>query len=286
MPIFVSYTHKDKDFADKLCRNLVSKRINRWMDRWELKPGDSLIDSVQNALEHSGAILLLLSNAYIESNWCKKELNASLIRELEGHGNIIIPIRLDDSEWPIFLREKFYADFRTEWDEPLRMLMESLYKYVNAEQDRFDTPEFHVDFSSEAIIHSESEFIVGYRYNFCEHAENRPFSVLSIIYVDLSDDFIEIFNDIAAKEGEDKARVFISNIMLDYFDSNKIDIELTDATPHEKYVAITNKAGLELMTLHIEVRWMGEDTGKTVLYFADQAMKGALKIYLEKIRIK
>jgi len=284
MPIFISYSHSDRNFADKLCRNLVDKRINLWMDRWEIKPGDSLIDSIQSALENSGAILMLLSKAYIESNWCKKELSAGLIRELEGKGNIIIPIRLDDSQWPVFLREKYYADFRTEWDEPFRILMESLYKFVNTEQDRFETPEFHVDYSSEALTKSPNGPIVGYRYNFCEHAEDKPFSVLSIIYVDLSENFLEVFNKIAIEEGEDKARAFISNVMLDFFSKNKIDIELTDADPREKTISISDNTGFELMTLHIEVRWMGEDTGKTVIYFADQAMRGALKAYLEKVR--
>ena len=151
MAIFVSYSHSNKQFVDQLCRNLISEKIHLWMDRWELRPGDSLIDSVQIALEHAGAILVVLSKSYTESTWCKKEMNSGLIRDLEEKGNIIIPIVIEDCEIPIFLREKMYADFRSDWDGGYRILSEALAKYTNMDQGRFDNPVFHVDYSSEYI---------------------------------------------------------------------------------------------------------------------------------------
>lgn len=57
MAIFISYSQKDRDFVDKLCLHLVEEKIHLWLDRWELKPGDSLITSLQAALEHAGAIV-------------------------------------------------------------------------------------------------------------------------------------------------------------------------------------------------------------------------------------
>jgi hypothetical protein len=44
MPIFISYNHQDSAFVDRLARNLVLRRHNVWMDRWEMNVGDSLID--------------------------------------------------------------------------------------------------------------------------------------------------------------------------------------------------------------------------------------------------
>ena len=42
MPIFISYSRKDSRFVDKLAVNLIKNRHHVWMDRWELKVGDSL----------------------------------------------------------------------------------------------------------------------------------------------------------------------------------------------------------------------------------------------------
>ncbi len=70
-------------------------QLNRWLhaqraaekdtapsDRWELNVGDSLIERIQSALTSAGAILVILSANSVASEWCKKELNVGLIREL------------------------------------------------------------------------------------------------------------------------------------------------------------------------------------------------------------
>ena len=83
MPIFISYSHKNKEFVDKLAMQLVARNVNIWLDRWELNIGDSLIDKVQEAVDGSSALLVILSKASTESEWCKKELSSGLLRELE-----------------------------------------------------------------------------------------------------------------------------------------------------------------------------------------------------------
>ncbi|MDX2179888.1 MAG: toll/interleukin-1 receptor domain-containing protein [Bryobacteraceae bacterium] len=42
MPLFVSYSHTDRDFANKLAMQLVKHKANVWIDQWELRVGDSL----------------------------------------------------------------------------------------------------------------------------------------------------------------------------------------------------------------------------------------------------
>ena len=83
MTIFISYSHENKDFVDLLAAHLVKNKAHVWVDTWELKVGDSLIQKVQEALTDSSALLVILSKSSVESEWCKKELSAGLIRELE-----------------------------------------------------------------------------------------------------------------------------------------------------------------------------------------------------------
>ena len=178
MPIFISYSHKDKDFVDRLCHNLSDNKHHLWLDRWELKPGDSLVDSVQTALASSGAVIVILSNSYVQSNWCKKEWTSTLVRELDGAGNIIIPVLKEDCDIPLFLKDKMYADFRTNLDEAFRFLNESLAKFINVDMGRLeDEPNFHVDYSSD--IARLPNDCIRIRYRFVEHAVDRPFSILS-----------------------------------------------------------------------------------------------------------
>src|SRR5687767_14898256 len=117
MPIFISYSRNDVDFVDWFANRLVARRHHIWMDRWELSIGDSLISKIQGALSESDAILIVLSKTSVASEWCKKELNSGLIRELEEKRVLVLPCVIDDCDIPLFLREKLYADFRRNRDQ-------------------------------------------------------------------------------------------------------------------------------------------------------------------------
>jgi len=119
MPIFISYSHKDKKFVDKLAMQLVSRNVNVWLDRWELAVGDSIVDRVQDAVDGSSALLVILSKASTGSEWCKKELSAGLLRELEEKRVVVMPVMLEDCDVPVFARGKMFADFRTNFDDGL-----------------------------------------------------------------------------------------------------------------------------------------------------------------------
>ncbi len=55
MPIFISYSHADKTFVDKLALKLVKHDAHIWVDTWELNVGDSILNRVH--LENSGATM-------------------------------------------------------------------------------------------------------------------------------------------------------------------------------------------------------------------------------------
>lgn len=61
MPIFISYSHQDRDFVDQLAYQLVAHNIYVWLDRWELHVGDSLLSKVQDAITDASALLVVLS---------------------------------------------------------------------------------------------------------------------------------------------------------------------------------------------------------------------------------
>ena len=82
MPIFISYSHENQDKVEKIAAHLVKDRANIWIDEWELNVGDSILNKIQEAIETSAALLIVLSKASVKSEWCKKELTAGLMREL------------------------------------------------------------------------------------------------------------------------------------------------------------------------------------------------------------
>ena len=136
MPIFISYSHENKKFADRLARQLVAHNVNIWLDRWELSVGDSIISKIQEAVEGASALLVILSKASVASEWCKNEINAGLLQELEEKHVLVMPVLLEDCTIPVFVRGKLYADFRTSFDDGLRTILEGIAKVTNANLGR------------------------------------------------------------------------------------------------------------------------------------------------------
>ncbi len=126
MTIFISYSHADKEKVNHLAAHMVKKNAQVWVDTWELNVGDSLIQKVQEAIKDSDALLVILSKASVDSEWCKKELNSGLIRELDEKRVLVLPVLLEDCEIPLFLREKMYADIRSDFDAGLSSIMSAV----------------------------------------------------------------------------------------------------------------------------------------------------------------
>ena len=184
MPIFISYSHEDKAFAERLAIQLVAHKAKVWLDRWELHVGDSLIRKIQDAIAGASALLVVLSKAAVKSEWCNKELSAGLIRELEEKRVVVLPVLKEDCETPLFLRDKLYADFRRNFDDGLRTILESIAKVTSNTLGRYDKPKFDVDW---AIDWETVDDLLCLRLTLVEQAVDQPYSVLTEIRI-IADD--------------------------------------------------------------------------------------------------
>lgn len=124
---FLSYSHKDKDFAEKIATELRKDGIDVWLDKWEIKAGDSLIQKIfTEGLANCDIFLILLSDASIKSKWVKEELDSAIIRKIEDVTRII-PLIKEKCELPLPLRTLLWIDLSTEFDTGIRQLVKSIY---------------------------------------------------------------------------------------------------------------------------------------------------------------
>lgn len=102
MKAFISYSHKDIDYLEKLKVHLAQIRreglITEWTDK-EITVGANLDNSISSALSSSQLFISLVSPDYIASQYCyEKEFETAL--KLQGEGKIsIIPIIVEPCEW-------------------------------------------------------------------------------------------------------------------------------------------------------------------------------------------
>jgi len=255
LPIFISYNHADKVFAENLATNLVRENLNVWIDRWELLAGDSLISKIQAALGGADAILVLLSKNSVKSEWCKKELNTGLIRELDEKSVLLIPIVLDDCEIPLFLREKLYIDFRKDKDEQFSILLDSLARISNPAQARVDIANWHVDWSMAAVDDGVNH---GVEWYFVEHSEEREYVILVRVLFWPSGDSQKILQSFKNNEGK---YVYSASVMKAVLDNEDFRLQLTSADPVVIQRKLIEPQTNKSVDIHIRAQRLGADIG-------------------------
>jgi TIR domain len=114
--IFLSHNSHDKPFVRRLAMALQAKGVRVWVDEAEIKVGDSLLDKIQSAIDETDYLAVVLSPNSVKSSWVNQELKQALNHELKSKAVKVLPILLADCEVPGFLRDKKYADFRSESD--------------------------------------------------------------------------------------------------------------------------------------------------------------------------
>jgi len=265
MPVFISYSHQNKEFADKLAANLVKQKAHVWVDTWELNVGDSIIDKVQSAIQESSALIVIISKASMESEWCKKELSSGFLRELEEKRVVVLPLLLEDCEMPIFLRGKMYADFRTNFDDGFSKTLEAIAKVTSSTQGRVEKqPDFHTDWSMDWGFTDDGLYVL--RNTFVDHGKDVPYVILTEIST-IADEKASGRYKMHVKNGNELLGRFPIILALGEFAEKNIDLHLVleDSFPKKHEFGIQDsKLGLSYHVL-VTSRWLGEDTGKNVV---------------------
>jgi hypothetical protein len=122
--LFLSYSSKDRVFAERLASDLTQSGVRVWWDQGEMKVGDSLNTKIQQGILGSRWLGIVLSPNSIASVWVERELNAGLIRELAQNEVIVLPLLYANCDIPVFLKDKIYADFSVDYAQGLAQLLD------------------------------------------------------------------------------------------------------------------------------------------------------------------
>lgn len=124
---FLSYSHADRKTATRIAKGLRAAGIDVWFDKWEILPGDSLIRKIfEEGLAGADAFIILLSEDSVESRWVREELDAALIKRIEGVTRVI-PVVIDDVSAPLPLRPLLQVRMKDDFGDALRQLQGAIF---------------------------------------------------------------------------------------------------------------------------------------------------------------
>lgn len=125
--IFISYSHDDREFAERLATALYQAGEEVWWDQWEILPGDSLIQKIfEEGLSNASAFIIVLSPSSVESKWVREELDVATVRKIEGVTRVI-PVIKEGTEIPTSLRSLMWLDMREDFDGGVRKIINAVH---------------------------------------------------------------------------------------------------------------------------------------------------------------
>ncbi|WP_109125913.1 TIR domain-containing protein [Dyella sp. C11] len=131
--VFVSHASEDKDrFVLPFAAALRGKGIDAWVDRWEMLPGDSLVDKIfEEGLKEAAAVIIVLSKISVVKPWVREELNAAVVDRI-GRGTKLIPVVLDDCEVPQALKSLVWEPVKdpANFNESLARVVDSVFGHT------------------------------------------------------------------------------------------------------------------------------------------------------------
>lgn len=108
--VFISYTGADLEFATWVGEILENNGYNVTIQAWDFRPGDNFVKKIDDGLKECEKMIIILSNNYINSEWCKAEWTAKLAEQVNKKTRKIIPIKVEHFEMNGLLNPIVYID--------------------------------------------------------------------------------------------------------------------------------------------------------------------------------
>ncbi len=129
--LFVSYSHKDKDFVNRIVEKIDKDRHKVEIDEKFLDIGDPINTKIRNLIIDVDFVAVILSSNSVGSVWVNQEIYESLYHELKDKKLKLIPCVIDNCDLPeAFTKLKQYArfhlDFKTDFNEAIEKLINRL----------------------------------------------------------------------------------------------------------------------------------------------------------------
>jgi hypothetical protein len=125
MQVFISHKSKDKEEAKKIKKYLERCFIKVWLDKDELKGGDTFSTAFINGIK-GNTTLIFLSEEYIDAPWCQNEFNIAYNQFVNKKGKIIPVMPSDEDE-----AKKIFAKAKSSYPELYQVLESVKYETYN-----------------------------------------------------------------------------------------------------------------------------------------------------------
>jgi hypothetical protein len=100
--VFISYSHKDEEWKDKLAVQVgvlaAENRLEVWEDR-QIEVGDDWLPEIEKALDAAKVAVLLISAPFLTSNFIRRNEVPAILARRQNEGLRVVPILVHPCPW-------------------------------------------------------------------------------------------------------------------------------------------------------------------------------------------
>lgn len=187
--VFISYSRRNRNFAERLARDLSDAGMDVWVDWRQIHAGEFWQEEIFRGIERADILIACLSPDAVKSEWCQREINIAYER-----GKVILPVmvieafqELSQTEPLKWMLNRHWIHFEGRYQEAFQELLESLPgKRAVGAYDHIDVSKIPNPFKGlEAFQQTDAQFFFG-REKLIEKSldrlrQNRPVRFLGVV---------------------------------------------------------------------------------------------------------
>jgi hypothetical protein len=147
---FLSHNGAQKDWTRRVAEKLRENGLSVFFDEDSIELGDDIAKAIEEGLQSSRHVLLVLSPAALKSDWVALEYSCIIYKDPSAAKRTLIPIMREHCDIPLMLRRIKYLDACNEnFEQHIAALIKAIDK-VDIEKPTL----FSLDFSASLVVAS------------------------------------------------------------------------------------------------------------------------------------
>jgi hypothetical protein len=118
---FLSYSRSDEEFALRLARDLQSRGVDMWVDRFSIRPSEHWDRAIERAIRNCRNVIAVLSPRSVASENVADEISLAI-----DAGKPIIPVVIEPCDLPLRLTRRHLIDATGSYDLALKQCFDEV----------------------------------------------------------------------------------------------------------------------------------------------------------------
>ena len=126
--VYLAHASEDKARVRPIAEYLMANGVDVWFDEWEIDPGDSLRQKMEEGLGSMTHFVIVLTETSVTKPWVAKEIDVGLVQQVGGQSRFVpLVVDLDPARLSPFLKAMLFLKIDPSNETDLKGLVDRLH---------------------------------------------------------------------------------------------------------------------------------------------------------------